>query len=259
MRPREAMPKAKAAAVKALELDPELGEAHVSLAQVLAGHEWDFPAAEREYKRAIELNPAYPTAHHFYALHLMAMGRQEEAIAEERRALEGDPLSLVIRHNLARALSYAHQYEEAIVEERKVIEMDAHFYAAYIILGSCLLATGNKEAALVEFRKGVEVSHDSFFLLAFLGNAEAQTGNRAEAIKILGRLTKLSKQRYIPAEYFAIVYAGLDKKEQAFAELEKAFQERSDFLLFLKVHEQMASLRSEPHFQDLVRRVGLPQ
>ncbi len=258
MPPREAMPKAKAAALKALELDQALGEAHVSLAQVLEGYDWDFPAAEREYKRALDLNPGYPSAHHFYAVFLMAMGRQEEAIAEERRALELDPLSLIIRHNVARALYYAHRYDEAIAEDRKVIEMDANFYVAYVILGSCFLATGNKEAALLNFRKGVEVSHGGFWPLAFLGNAEARTGNRAEAIRILGRMTELSKQRYIPAYYFAIVYAGLDQKDQAFAELEKAFQERSDFLLFLKVWEAMASLRSDPRFADLARRIGLP-
>ncbi|MFY9582992.1 MAG: protein kinase [Candidatus Acidiferrales bacterium] len=258
MRPREAMPKAKAAALKALELDPALGEAHVSLAQVLEGYDWDFPAAEREYKRAIELNPAYPSAHHFYAVYLMAMGREEEAIAEERRALELDPLSLIIRHNLARALYYAHRYEEGVAEERRTLELDPNFYVAHNILGQILLEMGRKEEALAEFRKALELSRGSFWPLAFLGNAEAQTGNRAEAIKILGRLTELSKQRYIPAYYFAIVYAGLDQKDQAFAELEKAFQERSDSLLYVKYGAAMASLRSDPRFADLQRRIGLP-
>ena len=258
MPPREAMPKAKAAALKALELEPALGEAHVSLAMVLGNYDWDFPAAEREFKRAIELNPGYPTAHHFYAVYLMGMGREEEAIAEERRALELDPLSLIIRHNLARALSYAHRCDEAIAEERKVIEMDPNFYVAYQPLGWCLMATGKKDAAVADFRKGLEVSPRGLRLLALLGNAEARTGNRPEAIKILGRFTQLSKQRYIPAYCFAIVYAGLDQKDQAFAELEKAFQERSDFLLFLNVDEAMTSLRADPRFADLVRRVGLP-
>jgi TolB-like protein/Tfp pilus assembly protein PilF/predicted Ser/Thr protein kinase len=258
MRPREAMPKAKAAALKALELDQALSEAHVSLGTVLEGYDWDFPGAEREYKRALDLNPGYPTAHHFYAVFLMARGRLEEAIAEERRALELDPLSLIIRHNVARALRYAHRYDEAIAEDRKVIEMDADFYLAYVVLGSCLLATGNKETALVDFRKGVEVSHGSLWPLASLANAEGRTGNRAEAIKILGRLNELSKQRYVPAHYFAIVHAGLDQKDQAFAELEKAFQEHSDFLLFLKVEDSMASLGSDPRFADLLRRIGLP-
>jgi tetratricopeptide (TPR) repeat protein len=121
------------------------------------------------------------------------------------------------------------------------------------------MATGNKEAALAEFRKGVEGSHSALWPLASLGNAEARTGNRPEAIKILDRLTELSKQRYVPAYYFAIVYAGLGQKDQAFTELQKAYQERSDFLLFLRVMEPMASLRSDPRFADLVRRVGLPQ
>ncbi len=256
--PREAMPKARAAALKALELDPVLGEAHVSLGDVLRIYDWDFPAAEREYKRAIQLSPGYPSAHHFYAVYLMSMGREEEAIAEERRALELDPLSLVMRHNLGRALAYAHRCDEAIAEERKVLDMDPNFSIAYNPLGSCLTGTGKKEAAVAQLRKGLELSPGSLSFLAFLGNAEARTGNRAEAMKILERLTELSKQRYIPAYYFAIVHAGLGQKEQAFTELEKAYQERSDFLLWLKIEESMESLRSDPRFADLVRRIGLP-
>ncbi len=258
MPPHEAMPKARAAALKALELDPTLGEAHVSLALVLNTYDWDFPTAEREFKRSIELNPAYASAHHFYAVYLMGMGREEEAIAEERRALELDPLSLAIRHNLARALGYAHRYDEAIAEERKVLEMDPSFYTAYNNLGINLMATGKKEAAMAEFRKGLEFSHGGLFILALLGNAEARTGNRPEAVKILDRLTQLSKQRYLPAYCFAIVCAGLDQKDKTFAWLEKAYQERSDFLLFLKIEESMDPLRSDPRFADLVRRVGLP-
>jgi len=257
MPPREAMPKARVAALRALELDPALGEAHVSLGQVLAGYDWVFPAAEREYKRAIELNPGYASAHHFYALCLIAMSRLEEAIAEEHRALELDPLSLIIRQNLARALGYARRYDEAIAGERKVLEMDPSFYTAHFRLGAVLMATGDKEAALAEFRKALEVSRGGLIPLAYLGNAEARTGNRREAVEILGRLAQLSKQRYIPAYYFAIVYAGLAQKDQAFAWLEKAYQERSDFFLFLRVDESLAGLRSDPRFADLLRRIGL--
>ncbi len=257
--PREAMPKAKAAAVKALELDPVLGEAHLSLGQVLGGYNWDFPAAEKEYKRALELNPGYPTAHHFYAVfYLMAMGRQQEAIAEERRALELDPLSLIIRHNLARALMYAHRYEEGIAEERKTLELDPNFYLAHRRLGSMLLQTGQKQEGMAEFGKALELSRGAFLPLAELGYAQGATGNRNEAVKTLDRLTELSRQRYIPAYYFAIVYTGLDQKDRAFAALEKAYQERSDFLLYLNVEDSMASLRSDPRFQDLQRRIGLP-
>ncbi len=256
--PREARPKAKAAALKALELDPALGEAHVSLAQVLANYDWDFPGAETQYKRAIELNPGYPTAHDFYAIHLMAMGRQEEAITEARRALELDPLSLVIRHRLARALRYAHRYDEGIAEERRTLELDPNFYIAHVVLGAMLLEKEQKEEALAEFQKALELSHGSFLALAWMGYAQAMTGNQAEATKTLERLTELSKQRYIPAYYLAFVYAGLGQKDQAFGQLERSYQERSDFLLFLKVTESMASLRSDPRFADLLRRIGLP-
>jgi tetratricopeptide (TPR) repeat protein len=259
MPPRETRPKAKAAALKALELDQGLGEAHVSLAQVLANYDWDFPAAEKEFKRAIELSPGYPTGHDFYAIHLMAMGRQEEAIAEARHALELDPLSLILRNRLARALRYARRYDEGIAEERKALEMDPTFYISRVILGVMLLEEGQKEEALAEFQKAREFSRGSFFDLAWMGYCQAVTGRRAEAIKTLERLKELSKQRYIPAYYFAFVYAGLGERDQAFGQLERAYQERSDFLLFLKVTESMASLRSDPRFADLVRRIGLPQ
>jgi serine/threonine protein kinase/tetratricopeptide (TPR) repeat protein len=256
--PREAMPKAKAAASKALELDPALGEAHVSLAFVLANYDWDFPAAEKEFKRGIELNPGYPSAHSLYAVHLTAMGRLEEAIVELHRALEFDPLSLIIRHYLARTLLYAHRDDEAIAEERKVLEMDPNFYLAHNLLGSVFLEKGQKQEAVAEVWKALELSRGGFLPLANLGYAQGATGNRAEAMKTLERLRELSKQRYIPAYYFAIVYAGLGQKDQAFEGLEKAYQERSNYLLFLKVVETMVPLRSDPRLQELVGRIGLP-
>lgn len=256
--PREAMPKAKAAALKALELDPGLGEAHVSLARVLSAYDWDFPEAEREFKRTFELSPSYPNAHHFYAVHLMSMGRQEEAIAEERRALELDPLSLTFRHNLARALHYAHRNEEAMAEERGILEMDPNFYQAHTLLGWVFLDQGQKEEALAELRSALERSGAALIALSNLGYAQGVTGNRAEAATMLETLSELSTQRYIPAYHFARVYAGLGEKDQAFAYLEKAYQERSNYLLFLKVIDPMVPLRSDPRFQQLLHRIGLP-
>jgi TolB-like protein/Flp pilus assembly protein TadD len=258
MPPGEAMPRAKAAALKALELDPALGEAHVSLAQVLSAYDWDFPCAEKEFKRTFDLNPGYPSAHHFYAVHLMGMGRQEQAIAEERRALELDPLSLTFRHNLARALHYARRDDEAIAEERGILEMDPNFYQAHNLLGWVFLGRGQKDEAVAELQSALELSRGALIALANLGYAQGAAGNPAEAVKTLQNLSELSKQRYIPAYHFAIVYAGLDQKDQAFAWLEKAYQERSNYLLFLNVIDPMVPLRSDPRFQDLVRRIGLP-
>ncbi len=257
--PREAMPKAKAATLRALELDPTLGEAHVSLAMVLTLYDWNFPAAEKEFKRAIELNPGYPSVHGQYAMHLTAMGRLEEAIVELHRALELDPLSLGSRHYLARTLYWAGRNDEAIAEERKVLEMDPNFYLSHHLLGEILLEKGQKEEAMAELRSALKLlSHGALVPLATLGYAQGATGNRAKAMKTLQRLSDLSKQRYIPAFYFAEVYAGLGQKDQAFEWLEKAYQERSNYLLLLKTGRLMVPLHSDPRYQDLVRRVGLP-
>jgi TolB-like protein/Tfp pilus assembly protein PilF len=256
--PREAMPKAKAAALKALELDPTLGEAHVSLAMVLTFYDWDFPAAEKEFKRAIELNPGYPTAHSLYATYLTAMGRFEESIAELHRALELDPFSLSIRHFLGRTLFWAHRTDEAMAEERKVLEMDPNFYVAHHALGQILREKGQNEEAMAEFRSALELSRGNFLDLANIGYVQGETGNRAGAMKTLQRLSELSKQRYIPAFYFAMVYIGLGQKDQAFEWLEKAYQERSSYLLFMRGYPSTVHLRSDPRYQDLVRRIGLP-
>jgi TolB-like protein/Flp pilus assembly protein TadD len=258
MPPREAMPKAKAAALKALELDPALGEAHVSLARVLSAYDWNFPEAEREFKRTFELNPTYPSAHHFYAVHLMCMGREEEAIAEERRALELDPLSLTFRHNLARALHYAHRDEEAIAEEQGVLDMDSNFYQAHTLLGWVFLAKGQQEEAVAELRTASELSRGALIALANLGYAQGVTGNRPEAVMTLERLRELSTERHVPGYQFAILSSGLGEKDQAFACLEEAYQQRSNYLLFLKVIDTMVPLRSDPRFQQLLRRIGLP-
>ncbi len=257
--PREAMPKAKAAALKALELDPTLGEAHASLAMVLTMYDWDFPAAENEFKRAIELNPGYPSAHTQYATYLTAMGRFEESIVELHRALELDPFSLGGRHFLGRTLYWAGRKDEAMAEEQKVLEMDSNAYPSHYSVGQILLDKGQKEEAMAEFRRALEVSHGNLLPLAAIGNAQGAMGNRAEAMKNLQHLSEVSKQRYIPAYYFALVYAGLGQKDEAFEWLEKAYQERSSYLLFMRWYPSMVPLRSDPRFQDLVGRIGLPQ
>jgi TolB-like protein/Flp pilus assembly protein TadD len=258
MRPHEAMPKAKTAALKALELDPALGEAHVALARVLSAYDWNFPEAQREFKRTFELTPNYPSAHHFYAVHLMAMGQAVEAIAEERRALELDPLSLTFRHNLARALHYAHRDDEAVAEELGILEMDPTFYQAHNLLGWVSLCKGEKEEAVAQLQSALKHSGGALLALANLGFSQGLAGKRADAVMTLEMLRKLSLERYVPAYQFAIVHAGLGQKDLAFDYLEEAYQERSNYLLFLKVIDTMLPLRSDPHFQKLLNHVGLP-
>lgn len=235
-----------------------LGEAHVALARVLSAYDWDFPAAEKEFQCTFALISDYASAHHFYAVHLMGMGREGEAIREERRALELDPLSLTFRHNLARALHYAHRNEEAIAEAQGILDMDANFYQARNLLGWAFLERGQHEQAVAELRTALKLSNRSTIAVANLGYAEGVVGNRPEALRALESLRELAGQRYVPAYQFAIVYAGLDDKDQAIAALENAYRERSDYLLFLKVIDPMVPLRSDPRFQALVQRIGLP-
>jgi len=257
--PREVMPKAKAAAVKALELDGMLGEAHVSLAQVVAGYDWDWSTAGREFQRAIELNPNYATAHHFYAIHLAAMGRLKEALAEEKRAQELEPLSLIISANVGRQLNWTGQYDQAIEQYRKILEIEPNFLVGHQLLGGTYLRKGMYDEAISELRKAKDLSPGGTFALAILGCTYAQAGQKAEALKVLDQLKQLARQRYIPAYHFAIVFVGLGEKQQAFEWLAKAYDERSDNLTLLKVEPVYDRLRSDPRFQDLVRRIGLPQ
>lgn len=259
MPPREAMPKSKTAALKAIELSPDLGEAHASWAAVLNSYDWNFRAAEREFKRAIELNPGYSTAHHFYANFLMGMGRSAEALSEEQKALELDPLSLVLHHNLARELHYEHRNDEAIAEEQRVLQMDPNFGTARSLLGVMLFQEGRNEEAIAELQKALDLSGGSYIALAHLGYVQGRLGKRAEALKTLELLRTVSREHYIPSYYFAIVYGGLDERDLAFQWLEKAYQERSDFMTLLKIHDSMTTLRPDARFHDLLRRVGLPE
>ncbi|MGA9772497.1 MAG: protein kinase [Blastocatellia bacterium] len=255
--PQEFYPKAKAAARKALELDETLAEAHTSLAQALFAYDWNFEESSREFRRAIELNPNYATARHWYANSaLLAMGKFDEAVREGRQAQELDPLSLIINADLGADYFYARQYDNAIEQLRKTIERDQGFYTAHYFLGMAYAMKGAFPEAIAEYRRAQQLSDDPF-VLAYLGHAFAASGKRGEALKTLSQLKAISRQRYVPAYSFAIVYAAIGEHDQAFVWLEKLYQDRAFDIAYINVDPFFDTLRTDARFADLVRRVGL--
>ena len=256
--PREVMPKAKAAAVKALELDDNLAEAHVSLGWAGFTYDLDWPAAGKHFERAIVLNPAYPLAHSYYSLYLGALGRAEEGLTEAKRALDLDPVSPAINHYVVVQLYLARRFDEAIEQCRKTLELDPSFTPVRGTLAEVYSAKGMYREALAEYEEYSALSGGSPRSTAFVGYAHARLGQRSQAFRVLEQLRAASKQKYVPALSFAIVYVGLGEKEQAFLWLEKAYDERTNSLAYLKVQATWDPLRSDPRFADLVRRIGLP-
>ncbi len=258
--PRDSYPKAKAAAKKALELDDALAEAHTSLAQVYCYYDFDFSQATKEFQRAIELNPNYATAHQWYGnSDLVALARFDEAIAEVKRAIELDPLSLVINTDLGTTYYRARRYDEAIDQLRKTLEMDPGFYYARWNLGSALAAKGALDAAIGEYQQARALS-DNPLMLALLAHAYGFSGNKAEAMKIVDELKELSKQRYVSAYSFALVYLGLGDKEEALRWLQESYQDRAgDALRYIRVEPLLDPLRGDPRFEELVAKVFAPK
>jgi serine/threonine protein kinase/tetratricopeptide (TPR) repeat protein len=257
--PREKMPKAKAAAMRALELDETLAEAHTSLARVLAVYDWDWAGAEKEFKRAIELNPRYAVAHQWYGGYFEAMGRHNESIAERRRAQELDPLSLMSNFELGVAFYFARNYDQAIEQSQKTLELDPNFPLVHAHLPAAYEQKGMYDKAIAGFQKGITLRGGTAwsFSMSGLGHVYAVSGKKAEARAVLDELKQMSRQEYVPADGIALVYAGLGEKDQAFTWLEKAYEEHAFRMAWLKVEPQWDSLRSDPRFADLVRRVGL--
>jgi TolB-like protein/DNA-binding winged helix-turn-helix (wHTH) protein/Tfp pilus assembly protein PilF len=255
MTPKEALPKAKAAAIKALELDNTLGEAHNSLAFCLDGFDWDFDAAGHEFERAIALSPSYATGHHWYAWHLALVGKNSEAIAEMKRALDLDPLSLIINADLAELLLIAHRADESIQQSRKTIDMDANFALAHNQLAQAQLSKRMYDDAIGELRKAIALSGGSPTFTANLARAYVAAGRRAEAIQLLNDLKKASNASESHASELAVIYAALGQNDEAVRSLETSFAERFNPGVLLR--PGFDPLRSNPKFQDLQRRVGL--
>jgi serine/threonine protein kinase/tetratricopeptide (TPR) repeat protein len=254
--PNEAFPKAKAAALKALEIDVSLAEAHVSLASVLESYGHNFPSAEKEYKKAIELNPGYATAHHWYAFHLSWVGRHEEAIKEITLARELDPLSPRINANVGLLLYYARKYDKAIEELKKSAGLFPEHATNYDYAGYVYALTGRYEEALSAFNHALELEASAGELSLWPAYCYARSGNRTEAQKRLEKIIESSKKSFVPSTEIARVYTGLGDKEQAFTWLDKAFSENDAKLVYLKVDPTFDPLRSDPRFTALLRKIG---
>jgi TolB-like protein/DNA-binding winged helix-turn-helix (wHTH) protein/Tfp pilus assembly protein PilF len=257
MTPKEALPKAKAVATKALELDSTLGEAHNSLAFCLDGFDWDFDSAGKEFRQAIELNPGYATAHHWYAWHLSLLGQYNEAIPEMKRAESLDPLSLIINADLAELLVLAHSYDESIEQSRKTIEMDPNFAFAHVQLAQAYLAKHMNEEAVAELQKAVQLSAGSPTSIATLARAYVAAGKRSDAQKLLSDLKKRSSPSSSYAAEISVIYTALGDADQAMNWLEKGYEERFNPGVLLR--PGFDPLRSDPRFEDLLRRIGLPR
>lgn len=253
---KEMLRKAEAAAVKALEIDDTLAEAHTSLAMIKAISGQD-DYSEREFKRAIELNPSYSTAHHWYSLFLAGRGRFDEGLREIKRAQELDPLSLIINADVAWVFYFARQYDRVIEHCQKTLEIDPDFVPAHFSLGLAYEQKAMYKEAIEELQKAVILSERSPGHLGELGRIYAVSGNRGEAMKILAELKELSKRRHVKPQSIAVVYIGLGEKDHAFEWLEKAYEERDGWVTSLNVDPRVDSLRADPRFADLLRRVGL--
>ena len=255
--PKETFPQAKAAAMKAMELDASLAEAHTSLAFASMNYDWDWSAAEREFQKAIELNPNYANAHHWYADYLSAVGRHQEAITESKRALELDPVSPIINAWLGWRYFFARQYDLAIEQYLKTLEMDPTFVPAHLVLGQGYEQKSMPEKAIDELQEAVSLSGGSSLYVSSLAHAYATAGRRAEAERLLRQMNERARHNYVPSFHIAIIHAGLGQRDQALVWLEKGYQERSAWMVWLKVDPRFDVLRSDPRFQDLLRRVGL--
>lgn len=255
--PQESMPKAKAAAVRAIEIDDSLAEAHSALGIYLSNFSWNQPAAEREFRRAIELNPNYATAHQQLANYcLMAMGRFDESIAEGRRAEELDPLSPIISTDVGANLTRARRFDEAIAQFNRTLTLDPNFFAARYALGTAYHAKGKYEEAIAEFRKSLALSDDPW-VKALLARSLARSGRRDEAVKLLGELLSESANRYVASSALAVVYGALGEKDKAFLWLEKEVTDRTPRPALFAVNPVFDDLRDDPRFKDLLRRIEL--
>jgi TolB-like protein/DNA-binding winged helix-turn-helix (wHTH) protein/Flp pilus assembly protein TadD len=258
---KDALLRAKAAALKAIELDETLAEPHASLAFIAETYEWDWATAEREYKRALELNPGDARAHHWYAGYLMYVGRFEEGIAEARRARDLDPLSLPVNNALAGRLLVAGRVDEALKQLQETLEMNPHFAAAHQTLGWAYLNQGKHQEAIQEFQQALQLSGtEDTDLMLDLGFAYAAAGKREQARRMLDKLKKLHEKGLAPSGSIAILYGALGQLNEAFAWLEKAYAERDPELTYLKVPgRRFEPLRHDARFQQLVHRMGLPE
>ena len=256
----EVFPKAKSAALKALELEPDLGEAHSVLAGILNDFEWNWPAAEKEDRRAIEVNPSDATAHQWYAMHLSWAGRSAEAIAEIERARELDPTSVPICATVSRIFLWAGQYDRAMVEAQKTLELEPTEATSYLVLAQVDLKNGDYQKAISELQTVARLNNENPRSIAWTAWGYALAGQRRKAVAILEKVKQVCRREYCPPTSIAMVYGALGQKDQAFAWLDKALIHGDGIQLsMIKVSPYFDSLRPDPRFAEVLRRRGLPQ
>jgi len=255
--PREWMPKAKAAAQRSLALDDNLAEAHASMGEILSSFDYEFYRADAEFQRAISLNANYGTAHQWRAENLSALSRLDEALAEARRAVELEPLSPIINRNYGDCLVDARRFDEAIEQYRKTIEIEPNFATAQFFLARAYEGKGSYDQAIDEYVKSAEVMGFTAADLPKAKEAYAKGGWNGYLQAYLAQTLENSKKGYVPAFVAASIYARLGQKDQAFDYLEKAFQERNFRIALINVSFEFDSLRSDPRFADLLKRIGL--
>lgn len=253
----EVASKAKAAALKALELDSSLAEAQTSLATVRFNYDWDWPGAATGFQNAIALNPNYATAYQRYSLYLMAMARPQESLAQMNKARDLDPLSISMNFSLGWRLYMARQYDQAIAQLRNTLEMDPNFALPRMVLGQAYEQKGSYGDAISELQKAAKISHDNPMMLGELGHALALAGKKTEAERILRQLKEMSRKQYVSPFYIATVYAGLRDKDNAMDWLEQAVKDRSNAVVFVKVDPELDELHSNARFQLLLRHLSL--
>jgi len=254
--PADALPKAYAAARKAVEIDPESAEAHASLGLVLS-HNWEWAGAESEFRRALELDPQYANAHHWYGDYLSIKRRHYEALAEARRALELDPLNLMIGSWVALRYYQARDYSRAIEQARNAVELDSNFAAAHLLLGEGYVQAGSRSEGVSELKRAASLSGDSPLYKAQVAVALAAAGQKHEALRIAHELETISRKRYVSPYGLAQIYAALNNKEDAFKWLQAAYGDRAVWMGYLAVDPIFDRYRSDHRFQELLQRIGL--
>ena len=258
MPPKAAFPLAEAAARKALELDERLAEAHVSLGYAYLAYEWNFSAADREFKRALELRPGYATAHQYYGYYLTAAGQLPQAIEQRKRAVDLDPLSPLMASALGEAYYQSRQFDQTIAQNQRALSLDPAYAIALVNIGRAYQQKGMHAEAQAAFQKILAAVPDDPAVLALLGHEYAVSGRRDEALQSIAKLNSLAAHRYVPAIYYSLVYTGLGDLNEAFRWMDKAVDERTEYLIYLGSDPLADPLRRDPRFAVLMKRVGLP-
>ena len=254
--PKDSIPKARQAVENALKLDATLAEAHTMLAMIQLQYDWDWPSAEQSFRRALEIDPNYALGHSFLAWHLAAMGRFDESIQEDKRALDLDPLSPAVNADLGWDLYFARRYDEAIEQLRRAIDLEPNYWVSHVLLGRCYEQKGMMREAVQQFEKAAQIENSIPEVLAALGHGYAVSGRKVEARKILTDLQDRSRKEFVPSYSIATIYAGLGMKDEAIENISKSYDEGSFYMIHLKVEPLLDSLRSDPRFIDIMKRVG---